>query len=114
MKFTVTHWSKSVKELSGKGIFSKIKTTTFQSNGSVVSKLIWLKLDRNLSNAEVEERSPDGQCSMGVGPHVAVWNYSVSKTMTPQEDRHVNVPTNKDAFLEIVGLEFDAGIVLQD
>lgn len=34
--------------------------------------------------------------------------------MTPQMDRRVEVPTDKVAFFEFVGLEFDAGIVLQD
>jgi hypothetical protein len=58
---------------------SEKKTTTFQCNGSAVSKLIWLKLDLNLSNVYVEKRSPDGQCSIGVGPNVpVVWNQSVT------------------------------------
>ena len=28
----------------------------------------------NLSNAYLEKRSTDGQCSIGVGPNVSVWN----------------------------------------
>ena len=29
-------------------------------------------------------------------------------------DRHVDVPVNKVAFLELVGLVFDTGIILED
>ena len=34
--------------------------------------------------------------------------------MMPQVDRHVEVPINKVALLELVGLVFDTSIILQD
>ena len=49
---------------------SEKNATTFQPNSSVVSELVWHKLNPNLSNPDVEKRSPDGQCSTGVGPNV--------------------------------------------
>jgi hypothetical protein len=33
---------------------------------------------------------------------------------TPQVDRHVKIPKDKVAFLELVGLVFDTGIILED
>ena len=34
--------------------------------------------------------------------------------ITPQVDRHVKVPKDKVAFLEFVGLVFDASIIFED
>jgi hypothetical protein len=55
------------------------KATTFQSNSSVVSKLIRPKLDLNLGNGYIEKRSPDGQYSAGVSPNDPVQNRSASE-----------------------------------
>jgi hypothetical protein len=68
--------------VSMKAFYSEIKTSTFQSNNSVVSKLIWLELDVNLSHRYDVENPPellDCQCSTAVGPNVVtVRNQSVS------------------------------------
>ncbi len=53
--------------------------TTFQVNSPVVSELIWLELDRNLSDVYIEKRSLYGQSSGGLGPDVAVGDKLGSK-----------------------------------
>ena len=58
--------------LSVKSILLEKQTTTFQSNGFVVSKDIWFELDLKLSNAYLEKRALDGQSSIGVGSNVPV------------------------------------------
>jgi hypothetical protein len=56
------------------------KAPTFQCNNSADCKLIWHEPDRDLSNAYIEKRSPDGQGNTGVGPNVAtVRNQSASE-----------------------------------
>ena len=60
MKFTATRCLGSVKTLSGMGILLEGDTTTFETDSPAISKLIWLELDDDLSNAYVEKRSLDG------------------------------------------------------
>ena len=48
------------------------ETKTLQSNNFAVSKLIWLELDGDLSNAHIGVRSSDDQCSTGVRFNVPV------------------------------------------
>jgi hypothetical protein len=60
VKFTATWWLGSVKTISGQGILRGGNTTTFETDSPVISKLIWLELDEDLSNAYVEKRSLDG------------------------------------------------------
>ena len=74
MKCTATRWLLSVNMLVRRAIYSEKETTTFQSDGSVVSKLIWFEVNLNLSNSYFEKRSPGGQCSTGVVPDIAVRN----------------------------------------
>ena len=52
--------------------------TTFKCNSSGVSKLIWLELDQNFSNAYIEKRSLDGQLGTGAGPNIAARNQSIA------------------------------------
>jgi hypothetical protein len=63
-------WLLSVETLSVKGIYSEEKTLAFQFNSTVVSQLIWLELNLNLSHAYFEKRSLDCQCSTGVASNV--------------------------------------------
>ena len=71
-KFTATRWLRSVKTLSVKDIYSKTTALTLESNGSVVSKLIWLELKLNLSHAYFEKSLLDCQCSTAVDSKVTV------------------------------------------
>jgi hypothetical protein len=73
-------WLESAKTLSVKGIFIRDKTTTFQSNGAVIHKLIWLELDRNPSNTSFEKSSPDGQGGNTVSPNIPVRKESASES----------------------------------
>jgi hypothetical protein len=59
--------------------YSETKTPTFQFNSTVVSKLICIELELNLSHAYFEHRSLDCQCSTGVGSNVTVRNRLVSE-----------------------------------
>jgi hypothetical protein len=70
-----------VETLSGKGILMGADATTFETDSPVISKLIWLELDRNLSNASVEKRSLDGQLGTGAGTNIAVRNRSIVSTI---------------------------------
>ena len=47
----------SAETLSVKGILLGDKTKTFQSNGTVIYKLIWLELHRNINNSCFEKSS---------------------------------------------------------
>src|SRR6202795_2748712 len=62
-----------------RAFYSETKPTTLHSNSSVVSKLIWLELNLNLSHAYFEKRLLDCQCSTGVGSNVTIRNQSVSE-----------------------------------
>ena len=53
------------------------KIITFQYNSTVVSKLIWLEVELNLSDGYSEKRSLDCQRSTGVDSNVTVRNPSV-------------------------------------
>ena len=70
--FTVTQWLSSVKTLSVKDHLHGNKIITFQYNSTVVSKLTWLEIKLNLSDACSEKRSLDCQCSTGVDSNVTV------------------------------------------
>jgi hypothetical protein len=59
------------------GILLEGDTTTFETDSPAISKLIWLELDDDLSNAYVEKRSLDGQLGIGLVPNIAVRNRSV-------------------------------------
>jgi hypothetical protein len=61
-------------------ICSETNTTTFQTDNSIITKLIWIELHRNLSDAlaYLEMHLPDGQGSHGMGPDIpAIPNESV-------------------------------------
>ena len=47
-------------------------TTTYEKDGPVISILIWLELDRNLSKAYIEKRPLNDQLSSGVDLNIAV------------------------------------------
>jgi hypothetical protein len=55
-------------------------TSTFQPNNTVVSELLWLELELNLSHAYFEKRSLDRQRCPCVGSNVTVLNESVSES----------------------------------
>ena len=61
-----------MKMLSMKGIYLETKSPTFPFNRTVVSKLISLELDFELSHVYLENRSLDHQCHTGVGSNVTV------------------------------------------
>ena len=91
------------------------KSQTFQCNSSVVSKFVRPNLDLNFGNAYVERRPPDGQYRNGVGPDEPVRNQLVSENDdTAKANGCVDVPIHMVTFLELVGLVFDTGIILED
>ena len=67
-------WLLSVKTLSVKSLLFDYKTKTFQSNISVVYKLIWLEIDLNLSYARFERYSLYCQYSTAAGSDITVRN----------------------------------------
>ena len=96
LTFTVTRCLLS-KRTSARRVFYFNKfEITFQSNGSVVSKLIWIELKINLSHAYFEKRSLDGQCSTRVSPDVTVRNLSVSERMGILKIRRTCSETNEE------------------
>ena len=89
--------------------------TTFETHNPVISILIWLEVDRNLSNVYIEKRSLDGQFSTGVDPNIAVRNILISDNDRKHRlDRHVETPINRDTFFEFAGLAFDTGAVFEN
>ena len=93
----------------------KRKTSTFQSNRTVVSELIWLEFNLNPSHACFEKRSLDCQRSTSACSNVTVLNLSVYESDDYHKvDERVDVPMNKVAFLEFAGLVFDTTFVFED
>ena len=109
-------WLRSVETLSVKCIsLGDNKLQTFQGNSSVVSKFIRPNLDLNFGNGNVERRSPDGHYRSGVGPDEPVRKQLVSENDdTAEVNIRVDVPIQTVTFLELVGLVFDTGIILED
>ena len=116
LSFTTTRWLRSVRTLSVKEIYYETKTSTFQFNRTVVSKLSWLEHELNLSHAYFEKRPLDCQCGTGVGSNVTIHNQSVSEKddNEPKVNERVEIPMNEVAFLEFARLQFDACFVLED
>ena len=69
--------------------------TTFQVNSPVVSELIWLELDRNLSDVYIEKRSLYGQSGGGLGTDVAVGDKLGPRTATTLLSGHTCRYTNE-------------------
>ena len=119
LSFTVTRCLRSVRTLSVKEIYYETKTSTFQFNRTVVSKLSelsWLEHELNLSYAYFEKRPLDCQCGTGVGSNVTIHNQSVSEKddTKPKVNERVEIPMNGVAFLEFARLQFDTCFVLED
>ena len=55
--------------------------TTFQSNNTVVSKLVWLELNINLNDANFQKSFLDCQCSTAVRSNVTGINQFLRMTM---------------------------------
>ena len=93
-----------------------MKTTTFQSNGAVVYKLVWLELHRNINDScfEKSSESPDSYCSSAVSPNMPAQIFQSPRMITSQVNRHVKFPNDKVAFLEFFGRVFDTSIILED
>jgi hypothetical protein len=105
----------SVKTFSGKGILVEGDTITFETDSPVISKLIWLELDENPSDAYVEKRPLDGQLGTGTGPNIAARNRSIDEhDRRHHVDRHVEIPINRVIFFEFVRLVFDIGAVFEN
>jgi hypothetical protein len=103
VKFTATRCLGSEKGSVEMVSFWENKATTFQSNRTVLSKLIRLELDRNLSNAYVEKRTLDGQLGTGAGTNIAVRNGSTAEhDRRHHVDIHVDIPINRVIFFEFV------------
>ena len=87
LKFTATQWLGSVKTLKMEGVCLETTAPTFQFNRSVVSKLIWLEFNLNLSHACFEKCSLCCQCGTGVNSNITVRNYQFMRMMIPQSEQ---------------------------
>jgi hypothetical protein len=71
VRFIATWWLGSEKTISEQGVLLGGNTTTFKTDNTVVPKLLWLELHRNLSHAYIEKRSLDGQLGTGADTNIA-------------------------------------------
>jgi hypothetical protein len=97
VRFIATWWLGSEKTISEQGVLLGGNTTTFKTDNTVVPKLLWLELHRNLSHAYIEKRSLDGQLGTGADTNI-----------------DVEIPINRVIFFEFVRLVFDIGAILEN